>query len=111
MLGRPKRGVSVSGGLVYAHTRDPLLASLIKEALEELAWAYDAVLVKHVPHALPDAPTKSNRIKHSHRKKLSARKLAITIAAAIFESTYYSKTQRGEDLDAVLQRLSTVPGD
>jgi len=45
MLGKPKQDVSVSGGLVHAHTRDPFLASLPKEALEELARAYDAVLV------------------------------------------------------------------
>jgi hypothetical protein len=35
-LGKPKQDVSVSGGLLHAHTRDPFLASLPKEALEAL---------------------------------------------------------------------------
>jgi hypothetical protein len=46
-LGRPKQDVSVSGGIVHAHTRDPFLASLPKEALEALARSYDEVLAKY----------------------------------------------------------------
>jgi hypothetical protein len=56
ILGKPKQDVSVSGGLVHAHTRDPRLAALPQEALLELARAYDEVLVKHLPAASPDAP-------------------------------------------------------
>ena len=56
MLGKRKQDVSVSGGLVHAHTRDPFLAGLPQEALEELARAYDTILIKHVPNALPDGP-------------------------------------------------------
>jgi hypothetical protein len=32
IFGKPKQDVSVSGGLLHAHTRDPFLASLPKEA-------------------------------------------------------------------------------
>ena len=46
-LGKPKQDVSVSGGLVHAHTRDPFLASLPKEALEALSRSYDEVLAKY----------------------------------------------------------------
>jgi len=56
ILGKPKQDVSVSGGLVHAHARDPRLAALLQEALLELARAYDEVLVKHLPAASPDAP-------------------------------------------------------
>ena len=52
--GKPKQDVSVSGGLVHAHVRDPRLAALPKEALEALARAYDDILVKHLPDASPD---------------------------------------------------------
>ena len=38
-MGKPKQDLSVTGGIVHAHTRDPLLASLPKEALEEMALA------------------------------------------------------------------------
>ena len=68
MLGKPKQDVSVSGGLVHVHTRDPFLASLPKEALEEFARAYHAVLVKHVPNALPDA----TKIKQNQTERLDA---------------------------------------
>lgn len=51
MLGKPKQDVSVSGGLIHAHTRDPFLASLPKEALEQLARSYDEVLAKYIPNA------------------------------------------------------------
>ena len=51
MLGKPKQHVSVSGGLIHAHTRDPFLASLPKEALEQLARSYDEVLAKYIPNA------------------------------------------------------------
>jgi len=43
--GKPKQDVSVSGGMPHVHARDPLLASLPKEALEALAHAFDEVLV------------------------------------------------------------------
>ena len=56
ILGKPKQDVSVSGGLVHAHTRDPRLAALPQDALLELARAYDEVLVKHLLAASPDAP-------------------------------------------------------
>lgn len=51
MLGKPKQDVSVSGGLIHAHTRDPFLASLPKEALEQLTRSYDEVLAKYIPNA------------------------------------------------------------
>lgn len=51
MLGKPKQDVSVSGGLIHAHTRDPFLASLPKEALEQLALSYNEVLAKYIPNA------------------------------------------------------------
>ena len=47
VFGKPKQDVSVSGGLVHAHTRDPFLASLPKEALEALSRSYDEVLAKY----------------------------------------------------------------
>ena len=56
VFGKPKQDVSVSGGLVHAHTRDPFLASLPKEALEQLARAYDDVLAKYVQDATQDGP-------------------------------------------------------
>jgi hypothetical protein len=53
ILGKPKQDLSVSGGLVHAHVRDPFLATLPKEALEELARSYDNVLTKYVPQDGP----------------------------------------------------------
>ena len=50
--GKPKQDVSVSGGFLHAHVRDPHLASLPKEALEALRRSYDDVLIQY---ALPDA--------------------------------------------------------
>jgi hypothetical protein len=47
VMGKPKQDLSVSGGLVHTHVRDPLLASLPKEALEALAQSYDHVLAKY----------------------------------------------------------------
>src|ERR1700751_153721 len=44
VYGKPKQEMSVSGGMIHTHTRNPLLASLPKEALEELARKYDEVL-------------------------------------------------------------------
>jgi hypothetical protein len=44
--------VSVSGGLVHAHVRDPHLALLPKEALEALARSYDEVLAKYAKPVL-----------------------------------------------------------
>jgi hypothetical protein len=49
---KPKQDVSVSGGIVQADVRDPLLASLPKEALEALARSYDEVLAKHAKPVL-----------------------------------------------------------
>jgi hypothetical protein len=51
--GKPKQDVTLSGGFIHAHTRDPLLAAMPKEALEELARSYDQTLAKY---ALPAAP-------------------------------------------------------
>ena len=45
-MGNPKQDVSVSGAFVHAHVRDPLLASLPKEALEELWRANNEILAK-----------------------------------------------------------------
>ena len=56
IFGKPKQEIGVSGGLVHAHTRDPLLASLPKEALAALAAAYDDVLTKRALNAAHDAP-------------------------------------------------------
>jgi hypothetical protein len=47
VMGKPKHDVSVSGGFVHAHIRDPLLASLPKEALEELLHANNEILAKY----------------------------------------------------------------
>jgi hypothetical protein len=46
VYGKPKQDVSVSGGIVHAHTRDPFLVSLPKESLEALARTYDEMLRK-----------------------------------------------------------------
>jgi hypothetical protein len=56
VYGKPKQDVSVSGGIVHAHTRDPFLASLPKEALEALARTYDELLAKHVQNGSQDGP-------------------------------------------------------
>jgi hypothetical protein len=59
IFGKPKQDVSVSGGLVHAHVRDPFLASLPKEALEALTRSYDEVLAKYstpVLDAAQDGP-------------------------------------------------------
>ena len=59
IYGKPKQEIGVSGGLLHAHTRDPRLAAMPKEALEALAKAYDDVLVKYPLPALnvaQDAP-------------------------------------------------------
>jgi len=37
IYGKPKQEMSVSGGVLHTHSRDPLLASLPQAALEELA--------------------------------------------------------------------------
>jgi len=47
--------LAVSGGLVHAHTRDPLLAAMPQEALAALARAYDDVLAKYALPAANDA--------------------------------------------------------
>jgi hypothetical protein len=51
-LGKPKQDVSVSGGLIHAHTSDPFLAALPKEGLEALAPSYDEVLAKYTTPVL-----------------------------------------------------------
>lgn len=61
VYGKPKQDVSVSGGIVHAHTRDPFLASLPKEALEALARTYDELLAKHVQNV--DQDGSQNQIK------------------------------------------------
>jgi len=40
----PKQEMTVAGGLLHTHTREPRLASLSNEALQELARKYDEVL-------------------------------------------------------------------
>lgn len=52
----PPQDVSVSGGIVHAHTRDPFLASLPKEALEALARSYDEIVAKYIPDASQNGP-------------------------------------------------------
>jgi len=47
IYGKPKQELSVGGGLLHTHTRDPRLTALSTEALEELARKYDEVLAKH----------------------------------------------------------------
>jgi hypothetical protein len=72
IFGKPKQDVSVSGGLVHAHTRDPFLASLPKEALEALARSYDEVLAKYampVVGASQDGP--HNQIESKPAKECS----------------------------------------
>jgi hypothetical protein len=50
--GKAKQDVSVSGGVIHAHVRDPFLAALPKEALEALAQSYDNVLAKYAKPVL-----------------------------------------------------------
>jgi hypothetical protein len=52
VLGKPKQDLSLSGGLVHTHVRDPFLAALPKEALEALARSYDDVLAKYATPVL-----------------------------------------------------------
>ena len=52
VMGKPKQDLSVTGGVIHAHVRDPLLASLPKEALEALARSYDDVLAKYAKPVL-----------------------------------------------------------
>jgi len=47
VMGKPKQDLSVSGGIVHTHTRDPFLAALPKEALEELLRANNEILAKY----------------------------------------------------------------
>jgi hypothetical protein len=59
VFGKPKQEMNVSGGVLRTHTRNPLLTSLPKEALEDLARKYDEVLAMHALPPLdvaPDAP-------------------------------------------------------
>ena len=55
IFGKPKQEIGVSGGLVHAHTRDPRLAAMPKEALEALARVYDETLAKY-PMAVLNVP-------------------------------------------------------
>ena len=55
VMGKPKQDVSVSDGIVHTHTRDPLLASLPKEALEELLHANNAI-TRRRPRCRPGWP-------------------------------------------------------
>jgi hypothetical protein len=55
-MGKPKQDLSVTGGVIHAHVRDPLLASSLKEAL---ARSYDEVLARYA--CLPGWPAKSQR--------------------------------------------------
>jgi hypothetical protein len=58
-MGKSKQDLSVTGGVIHAHIRDPLLASLPKEALEALARSCDEVLAKYakpVFDVLQDGP-------------------------------------------------------
>jgi hypothetical protein len=64
VMGKPKQDLSVTGGVIHAHVRDPLLASLPKEALEALARSYDEVLARYakpILDASQDGP--QNQIK------------------------------------------------
>ena len=56
IFGKPKQEIGVSGGLLHAHTRDPRLAAMPKDALEALAKAYDEVLSKYPLDAPQDGP-------------------------------------------------------
>jgi hypothetical protein len=47
--GKPKQDLSVSGGMLHVHARDPLLASLPKEGLEKLLRAWDEVFSEYAP--------------------------------------------------------------
>jgi hypothetical protein len=67
VFGKPKQDVSVSGGLVHAHTRDPFLASLPKEALESLARSYDEVLARYSMPVLDPAQDGPHNQKESNR--------------------------------------------
>ena len=55
IYGKPKQDVSLSGSLQTV-PRNPILASLPKEALEEMARAWDGLVAKHgLPEALQDS--------------------------------------------------------
>jgi hypothetical protein len=74
IYGKPKQDVSVSGGILHAHTRDPLLAALPKEALETLARSYDEVLTKYV-NTVPDGPQNQIESKPAIEASHSATKI------------------------------------
>ena len=66
LQGKPKQDVNVSGAMLPAHARDPMLAALPKEALDTLARAYDDVLTRYaVLDAAQDGRQNQNRIKAS----------------------------------------------
>jgi hypothetical protein len=56
VIGKPKQDLTLSGGIVHTHVRDPLLASLPKEASEALARSYDEIVAKHALPAPQDGP-------------------------------------------------------
>jgi hypothetical protein len=62
VMGKPKQDLSVTGGVIHAHVRDPLLSSLPKKALEALAQSYDDVLAKYA-HPVLDVPQDGPQIK------------------------------------------------
>jgi hypothetical protein len=47
VMGKPRQDLSVSGGIVHTHARDPFLASLPKEALQELLRVNSEILAKY----------------------------------------------------------------
>jgi hypothetical protein len=53
VMGKPKQDLSVTGGVVQAHVRDPLLAALPKEALEVLARSYGMRFWRSMPSQFP----------------------------------------------------------
>ncbi len=52
VIGKPKQDLNFSGGIVHTHTRDPILASLPKEALEALAQSCNEIIEKYATPVL-----------------------------------------------------------
>ena len=52
VIGKPKQDLNFSGGIVHTHTRDPVLASLPKEALEALAQSCNEIVEKYATPVL-----------------------------------------------------------
>jgi hypothetical protein len=75
----------VSGGLPLAAARDPYLAGLPKDALEELARSYDQVLVKYpVPDGSQDA------FRNQIASKPASKAGAVDSGASETEEAHYS---------------------